>query len=55
MILLTRATGNVGRHAVVQLLGTGAAVGGLTGNPESAGLPGDVVRGDLSGPDMLDA
>jgi uncharacterized protein YbjT (DUF2867 family) len=55
MILLTGATGNVGRHAGVQLLGTGAAVGALTRNPESADLPGDVVRGNLSDPDTLDA
>ncbi len=55
MILLTGATGNVGRHVVVQLLGTGAAVRALTRNPEPAGLPGDVVRGDLSDPDALDA
>ncbi len=55
MILLTRAPGNVSRYVVVELLGTGAAVSGLTRNPESVGLPDDVVRGDLFGPDTLDA
>ena len=55
MILLTGATGNLGRHVVVQLLGRDAAICALTRNPESAGLPGDVVHGDLSDPDALDA
>jgi len=57
MILVTGATGNVGRQVVSQLLGTGARVRALTRNPDSAGLPGgvDVVRGDLSMPNTLDA
>ncbi len=57
VILVIGATGNVGRHIVSQLLGTGAAVRALTHNPESAGLPGgvDVVRGDLSVSETLDA
>ena len=57
VILVTGATGNVGRHVVSQLLHTGAAVRALARNPDSAGLPGgvDVVRGDLSAPDTLDA
>ena len=57
MILVTGATGHVGRHVVSQLLRTGAAVRALTRNPDSAGLPGgvDVVRADLSVPDTLDA
>ncbi len=57
VILVTGATGNVGRHVVSQLLRTGAAVRALTRNPDSAGLPGgvDVVRADLSVPDTLDA
>jgi uncharacterized protein YbjT (DUF2867 family) len=56
-ILVTGATGNVGRHVVSLLLHSGAAVRALTRNPDSAGLPGgvDVVRGDLSAPDALDS
>jgi nucleoside-diphosphate-sugar epimerase len=50
VILVTGATGNVGRHVVTQLLHTGARVRALARDPASAGLPGgvDVVRGDLS-------
>ena len=55
MILVTEATGNVGRHVLVQLLGTGAAVRALIRNPESAGLPEDAVCSGLSVPDTLDA
>lgn len=57
MILVTGATGNVGRHVVSQLLHTGAAVRALTRNPDSAGLPSgvEVVRGDLSDPNTLEA
>jgi len=57
VILVTGATGNVGRHVVPQLLRTGAAVRALARNPDSADLPGnvEVVRGDLSAPDTLDA
>jgi uncharacterized protein YbjT (DUF2867 family) len=56
VILLTGATGNVGRQVVSQLLGTGAAVRALTRNPDSAGLPDgvDVMRADLSVPYTLD-
>src|SRR5437764_734095 len=45
------------RHLVSQLLSTGAAVRALASDPESAGLPADVdvVRGDLSDPDTLEA
>jgi uncharacterized protein YbjT (DUF2867 family) len=55
MILVTGATGNVGRHVVAGLLGTGAAVRALTRDPDSARRPGgvEVVRGDLSAPDTL--
>ena len=56
LILITGATGNVGRQVVSQLLGTGARVRALTRNPDSTGLPHevDVVRGDLSVRDTLD-
>jgi uncharacterized protein YbjT (DUF2867 family) len=54
-ILVTGATGNVGRQVVVQLLTTGTAVRALARHPESAGLPEGVavVGGDLSEPDTL--
>jgi uncharacterized protein YbjT (DUF2867 family) len=56
-ILVTGATGNVGRQLVAQLRAAGAAVRALTRNPKSASLPGDVevVAGDLSAPGTLDA
>jgi len=41
-ILITGATGNVGRHVVAQLLRAGARVRALTRNPDSTGLAGDV-------------
>jgi uncharacterized protein YbjT (DUF2867 family) len=55
MILVTGATGTVGRQTVSQLLGAGAAVRALTHHPDAAHLPGDVdvVGGDLSDPDTL--
>jgi uncharacterized protein YbjT (DUF2867 family) len=53
--LVTKATGNVGRHVLVQLLGTGAAARALIRNPESAGLSEDAMRGGLSVPATLDA
>jgi uncharacterized protein YbjT (DUF2867 family) len=57
MILVTGATGNVGRHAVSQLLGAGATVRALTRDPGSARLPDgvEVVRGDLADPGGLGA
>jgi uncharacterized protein YbjT (DUF2867 family) len=56
-ILVTGATGNVGRHVVAHLQAAGAAVRALTRDPGSAGLPigVEVVRGDLSAPTALDA
>jgi uncharacterized protein YbjT (DUF2867 family) len=56
-ILVTGATGNVGRELVVQLRAAGRTVRALTRNPQSANLPGDVeiVAGDLSAPATLDA
>ena len=56
MILITRETGNFGRHVVSQLLSPGAVVWALLSrNPKSAGLLGGVVRGDLSLRETLDA
>src|SRR4030095_6697874 len=56
-ILVTGATGNVGRELVAQLRAAGRGVRALTRNPQSANLPGDVevVAGDLSAPATLDA
>ena len=53
VILVTGPTGNVGRHVVSQLR-TGPAIRGLTGNPDSAVLPGDVVHADLFVPTTPD-
>lgn len=54
-IVVTGATGTVGRQVVAQLMDAGAEVRALTRDPESAGLPGgvQVMRGDLSEPDTL--
>ena len=56
-ILVTGATGNVGGQVVSQLLDTGAPVRALVRDPDYGGLPDgvEVVRGDLSAPDTLDA
>jgi len=56
-ILVTGATGNVGRQVVGQLLAAGAAVRALARDPESAGFPTEVsvVGGDLARPDTVDA
>jgi uncharacterized protein YbjT (DUF2867 family) len=57
MILVTGATGNVGRNVVGLLLEAGRAVRALTRDPAAAGLPdeAEVVRGDLSAPETLPA
>ncbi|MER6579379.1 SDR family oxidoreductase [Nonomuraea sp. NPDC001023] len=57
MILVTGATGNVGRHLVDLLLGSGAQVRAISRNPERAGLPDgvEVVRADMSQPEDLRA
>jgi uncharacterized protein YbjT (DUF2867 family) len=49
-ILVTGATGNVGRPLVDQLIAAGHRVRALTRNPATAGLPGavEVVAGNLS-------
>ena len=55
MILITGATGYFGRHVVSQLLSQDAIVWALSRNPKSAGLLGEVVRGDLHLRGTLDA
>jgi uncharacterized protein YbjT (DUF2867 family) len=51
-ILVTGATGRVGRHVVQGLLEAGVTVRALVRNPVLAGLPADVevARGDLNDP-----
>src|SRR5690242_8005952 len=51
-ILVTGATGRVGRHVVDGLLAAGASVRALVRTPERAGLPSGVelVQGDLNDP-----
>jgi uncharacterized protein YbjT (DUF2867 family) len=55
MILITGATGNVGRPLVAQLLARGAKVRAISRHPNTAGLPGaaEVVEADPSRPDSL--
>jgi len=55
MILITGATGNVGREVVKLLLEDGEAVAAVTRNPATAALPSDshVVSGDPSRPPTL--
>ncbi|NYI05478.1 NAD(P)H-binding protein [Allostreptomyces psammosilenae] len=54
-ILVTGATGSVGRTVVDRLLAAGERVRALTRTPETAGLPDgvEVVRGDLTQPAAL--
>jgi uncharacterized protein YbjT (DUF2867 family) len=56
-VLVTGATGNVGRHVVSGLLGAGADVRAMTRDPDHARLPqsAEVARGDLSEPGALGA
>jgi uncharacterized protein YbjT (DUF2867 family) len=56
-ILVTGATGTVGRAVVSQLLATDVRVRALTRNPASVNFPDavDVRRGDLTVPETLDA
>jgi uncharacterized protein YbjT (DUF2867 family) len=56
-ILITGATGTVGGQVLAQLTAAGAAVRALVRNPGAARLPPqlEVVRGDLTVPDTLDA
>ncbi len=56
-VLVTGATGRVGRLVVAELLRAGVPVRALTRRPEAAGLPAgvEVVAGDLTVPESLDA
>src|SRR4051812_24091651 len=56
-VLVTGATGRVGRLVVNELLGVGVPVRGLTRRPAEAGVPAavEVVSGDLTVPESLDA
>jgi uncharacterized protein YbjT (DUF2867 family) len=56
-ILVTGATGRIGRHVVEQLVGRGADVRALTRDPAKAALPAgvEVVQGDLLDLDALRA
>lgn len=56
-LLITGATGTVGRQVVSQLQPTGAHIRAMTRNPSAAGLPSsiEVVRGDLTAPETLDS
>ncbi len=55
MILVTGATGNVGRFVVKMLLDAGQKVAAVTRNPAAAWLPAaaQVVRGNPSQPNTL--
>ncbi len=57
MILVTGATGHVGRNVVSRLHAAGVPVRALTRNPEHADFPEavEVVRGDLTQPESLPA
>jgi uncharacterized protein YbjT (DUF2867 family) len=54
-VLVTGATGNVGRHLVAQLIEAGHQVRALTRNPDKADLPSEaeVIAGDLASPETL--
>ena len=56
-ILVTGATGNIGRHVVDRLMQAGVRVRALTRNPEAANLPDsvEIVQGDLDRPETLAA
>jgi uncharacterized protein YbjT (DUF2867 family) len=55
VILVTGATGNVGRQVVTQLLDAGARVRAVTRDPASARLPAaaEVIQADLSDPGSI--
>ncbi|MDA2809096.1 NAD(P)H-binding protein [Nocardiopsis sp. RSe5-2] len=54
-VLVTGATGSVGRHVVGRLLARGVTVRALTRDPASAGLPAgaEVLAGDLARPQTV--
>src|SRR5215470_1884524 len=56
-VLVTGATGQIGREVVSQLRGTDCHIRAMSRNPHGAALPADldIVRGDLLAPDTLDA
>jgi len=56
-VLVTGATGRIGRAVVAQLLEAGVPVRALTRRPDAARLPAsvEVVSGDLTVPESLDA
>ncbi|RVX46516.1 uncharacterized protein YbjT (DUF2867 family) [Nonomuraea polychroma] len=53
-ILVTGATGNVGRHVVSQLGEAGLEVRALVRDPERSRLPVETVRGDLTAAETLE-
>jgi uncharacterized protein YbjT (DUF2867 family) len=55
-ILVTGATGTVGRQVAIQLADAGVSIRALARDPDTARLPADVeaVRGDLSDPASLE-
>ena len=55
MILVTGATGTVGREVVTQLLAVGHPVRGMTRNPSQAKMDArvEVVKGDFAAPETL--
>jgi len=57
VVLVTGATGRIGRLVVNELLGAGVPVRALTRRPENAALPDgvEVVGGDFTAPESLDA
>jgi uncharacterized protein YbjT (DUF2867 family) len=56
-VLVTGATGRVGRAVVDRLIEAGVPIRALTRRPEAAALPAnvEVVTGDLTAPESLDA
>ncbi|MEC3891184.1 SDR family oxidoreductase [Nocardiopsis sp. LDBS1602] len=53
-VLVTGATGNVGRRVTAGLVEAGVSVRALTRNPARAELPGaEIVRGDLTEPETV--
>jgi uncharacterized protein YbjT (DUF2867 family) len=56
-VLVTGATGRIGRKVVAELLGASVPVRALTRRPATAGLPAavEVVSGDFTVPDSLDS